>query len=542
MRIFKKEGISVKQDAISGSLFDEIKKQSSSINVLIGSKKFIEGWDTWRVSSMGLLNIGKGQGPQIIQLFGRGVRLKGKGFSLKRSGQKGLLQTLETLNIYSIKADYLSKFLEAISKEEIEFETIEIPVFPQHEDKWKTLYTLTKDEKRKFEEERVLKLELDSRIYFTIDLLPKLSAYMGRERGQEGLREEQLRVEALEMRITEEMLDWLNWKKIWDEICNFKLIRGYWNLIFDMNTLKTLLLSDRYRILATAQIFMIKTYADLLRIEEIATLVMKKYIDIFYKKYARIFETQSLSYSTVGKQLPLFVFEKPDGKYSYTVQIEKTQRKLIEEIRKLASDIERIIKEDTVNLPRIYFDKHLYLPILLQSKKISKISPAGLVESERDFVIGLRDYLKRNKDKFSDMEIYLLRNYPKTGVGFQLQWAGFYPDFIMWIKKDKQFIIFIDPKGLEHTKDLNDEKIVFAGAKPNDSDMVTIKDIEKALSRKDIVLESFIISSTPYNELIKGKISPPTKEEYIKHHVLFLEDVDWQERLFPIIKHTEQDN
>lgn len=528
----EKEGISIKQDAISGSLFDAIKRESSPINVLIGSKKFIEGWDTWRVSSMGLLNIGKGQGPQIIQLFGRGVRLKGKSFSLKRSGQRGLLQILETLNIYSIKADYLNKFLEAISKEEIEFETIEIPVIPQHEDKWKTLYTLTKDETRKFEEERVLRLELDSRIYFTIDLLPKLSAYIVREREQEGLREEQLIVDKKEIRITEEIIDWLNWRKIWEEISNFKLIRGYWNLIFDMNTLRIILLSDRYKILATPHTFMIKAYADLMRIEEIAILVIKKYIDLFYRKYARIFETQSLSYSTVDKQLPLFAFEKPDGKYSYTVQIESKQKKLIEEIRKLASDMERIVKEDAVNLPRIYFDKHLYLPILLQSKKISKISPAGLVESERGFVLGLRDYLKRNRDKFSATEVYLLRNYPKSGIGFQLQWAGFYPDFIMWIKKDKQFIIFIDPKGLEHTKDLNDEKIVFAGFKPSDSDMVTIKDIEKALSNESIVLESFIISSTSYNELIKGKITPPTKEEYIKHHVLFLEDSDWQERLF----------
>lgn len=531
----EKEGILIKQDAISGSLFDAIKRESSPINVLIGSKKFIEGWDTWRVSSMGLLNIGKGQGPQIIQLFGRGVRLKGKSFSLKRSGQRGLLQILETLNIYSIKADYLNKFLEAISKEEIEFETIEIPVIPQHEDKWKTLYTLTKDETRKFEEEKVLRLELDSRIYFTIDLLPKLSAYIVRERGQKGLREEQLRVEAQEMRITEEIIEWLNWRKIWDEICNFKLMRGYWNLIFDMNILRIILLSDRYKLLATPQTFMIKTYSDLLRIEEIAALVIRKYIDLFYRKYARIFETQSLSYSTVGRQLPLFAFEKPDGKYSYTVQIESKQKKLIEEIRKLASDMEYIIKDDAVNLPRIYFDKHLYLPILLQSKKISKISPVGLRDSERDFVLGLRDYLKRNKDKFSDTEVYLLRNYPKTGIGFQLQWAGFYPDFIMWIKKDKQFIIFIDPKGLEHTKDLNDEKIVFAGFKPSDSDIVTIKDIEKALSNDNIVLESFIISSTSYNELIKGKISPPAKEEYIRHHVLFLEDSDWQERLFSCV-------
>ena len=58
----------------------------SKINLLIGSKKFTEGWSSWRVSTMGLMNVGQTEGSQIIQLFGRGVRLKGYNFGLKRSG------------------------------------------------------------------------------------------------------------------------------------------------------------------------------------------------------------------------------------------------------------------------------------------------------------------------------------------------------------------------------------------------------------------------------------------------------------------------
>lgn len=34
---------------------------------------------------MGLMNVGRTEGSEIIQLFGRGVRLKGHGSSLKRS-------------------------------------------------------------------------------------------------------------------------------------------------------------------------------------------------------------------------------------------------------------------------------------------------------------------------------------------------------------------------------------------------------------------------------------------------------------------------
>ena len=69
-------GMILEEDAIAGSLFDDISEQDTNINVLIGAKKFMEGWNSWRVSNMGLLNIGRSEGSEIIQLFGRGVRLR----------------------------------------------------------------------------------------------------------------------------------------------------------------------------------------------------------------------------------------------------------------------------------------------------------------------------------------------------------------------------------------------------------------------------------------------------------------------------------
>ncbi|RMD65860.1 restriction endonuclease subunit R, partial [Candidatus Parcubacteria bacterium] len=44
------------EEVIRGSLFDSINQPDSPIHVLIGAKKFMEGWNSWRVSSMGLLN------------------------------------------------------------------------------------------------------------------------------------------------------------------------------------------------------------------------------------------------------------------------------------------------------------------------------------------------------------------------------------------------------------------------------------------------------------------------------------------------------
>ncbi|MEM3974885.1 MAG: DEAD/DEAH box helicase family protein [Ignisphaera sp.] len=528
-----KKGIVVEQDAISGSLFDDIKKEGSKVNLLIGSKKFIEGWDTWRVSSMGLLNIGKGQGPQIIQLFGRGIRLKGKNMSLKRSEGNSPIRLLETLNIYGIKADYLNKFLEAIRREEVEFEEIKIPVKLQHEDKWGTLYTLSKSKDKKFEEEEVLNFEIDEKIYCTINLIPKLSVYQASERREEGIELGQVGGISEGLVLQRELVDLLDWERIWHEVCEFKIARGYWNLVLERDKLKSLLLSDRYKIITFPELLEPKNANDLRRLEEIALLVIKKYLDLFYRKHAKDFETKNLCYRKV-EQLTLPFVSENNERY-YVVYIKKRDEKgrvvnkdLIDKIKKLTRNLNKLFKQETDELPRIYLDSHLYLPILIKSEKIDKVFPPALVESEEKFVKNLRSYLENNKYRFSDFEIYLLRNYPVSGLGFQLQWHKFYPDFIMWVKyKDKQIIVFIDPKGLEHTKTLNDEKIQFAKE---------IKNIEKKLSNSNIILESFILSITSYDKLIEGMVNPPSKEEYEANHVLFLEDEDiWCEKLFRYI-------
>lgn len=126
--------IIVTEQPISESIFQRLDDPNSNINILIGSRKFMEGWNSWRVSTMGLMNIGRGEGTQIIQLFGRGVRLKGQDFSLKRSTEMNLTRPpqhvpfLEALNVFGVRADYMRQFREFLEdeglstdKEKVEF-------------------------------------------------------------------------------------------------------------------------------------------------------------------------------------------------------------------------------------------------------------------------------------------------------------------------------------------------------------------------------------------------------------------------------------
>ena len=124
------------EDVLTESLFNNINTFDSPINILIGAKKFIEGWDSWRVTAMGLLNIGRQEGSQIIQLFGRGVRLRGKNMSLKRSAaldgeHPPNLHLLETLNIFAVRANFMAQFRDYLMREGIELDEpiqMEIPI------------------------------------------------------------------------------------------------------------------------------------------------------------------------------------------------------------------------------------------------------------------------------------------------------------------------------------------------------------------------------------------------------------------------------
>ena len=118
-------GVVVTEDALQRSLFDGINEPGSTVEVLAGARKFVEGWNSWRVSNMGLLNIGRSEGSQIIQLFGRGVRLRGRDMSLKRSSaladgtHPDHIRLLETLNIFALRANYMAQFRDYLESEGI---------------------------------------------------------------------------------------------------------------------------------------------------------------------------------------------------------------------------------------------------------------------------------------------------------------------------------------------------------------------------------------------------------------------------------------
>ncbi|MBK8583084.1 MAG: DEAD/DEAH box helicase family protein [Flavobacteriales bacterium] len=173
-------GIDGQDKDFTGSLFHDINQKGSRINLLIGSKKFTEGWSSWRVSTMGLLNIGKSEGSQVIQLFGRGVRLKGYELSLKRSQRLDQdqrpesklpkdLPILETLNVFGIQADYMQHFKQFLQEEGLapkdgRFISVEVPTMINIDLKSSKLKVLQLRENVDFRKDQMIPLVYDAGI------------------------------------------------------------------------------------------------------------------------------------------------------------------------------------------------------------------------------------------------------------------------------------------------------------------------------------------------------------------------------------------
>lgn len=521
-------GIEVKPDSFTPSLFERIKENNSNINILIGAKKFIEGWDSWRVCSMGLINMGKGEGPQIIQLFGRGVRLKGRELSLKRSDEnKYQVKSLETLNIFGLNADYINSFLEAIRKEEVEYEEIKLPMKRLNETKWKKLYIPKTDEKFDFTN-HFIELEIDENVLRTIriDIRPKIKLAHGLESTQGETEAEKVHLG--------EYIDLLNWDKTYLTMLNYKISKGFSNLRLCKDKLPEIIRNLNYKIYAFPEQVCPQRYLDLNNLEEIIFVMLKNYIDKFYIYKLRQAETKQMQFSFMVKEDDNLTYDE----YTLKIEIPKDKKERqkrkqeIEKIKKLIKQVDKLYQKDIDEIPALHFDRHLYTPLVVydKHKEYIKSEPGKLNDGETRFIRGLRDYLKKNKVK--DKEVFLLRNLSRRGIKF-FQTSGFYPDFIMWVRKDEeQTIVFIDPKGIRNLGNFNDEKIQLHK---------TIKEIEKEIQfDKEPTkprLESLILSVSNYDDIKKtfGEGNIP-KEEFEKHHILFIEDHDVIDKVFRLIE------
>jgi hypothetical protein len=522
-----KSGIVLEEDAISDSLFEKINRPDSEINILVGAKKFMEGWNSWRVSNMGLLNIGRQEGSQIIQLFGRGVRLRGKGLLLKRSSALSgnhpkYIKLLETLNIFAIRANYMAQFRNYLEREGVETdEVIDLPLFVWANQQFlkRGLVVPRLEEGREFVSETVLLLTPDSRLRPCVDLTVKVQIL---ESSTAGLHEVRVQ-DGIGSKLPPETLSLVDWEKAYLDMLEYKEHKGWSNLVIRPDTPSLILSQVDYTLISDESVFHPRTFEDRYRLQEAVNAVLRKYMDAFYRHYREQWEATNLVYRALDRNDPNLKFS-PSGiqenKPGYIVRVPASRSNIIDAIKKLQFDLEKLIKEENSGLPRIHFERSLYLPLLVRKGDILSTTPPPLEPSEEQFIRDLKDYWEREKDKsLKGKEIFLLRNLSRgKGIGF-FEERHFYPDFILWILDEKgQRIVFVEPHGMIHAGPYqNDEKARLHERLPK-----LAAELAQRSGREDIRLDSFIISATSYPVLrAKYDNGKWDLKKFTEKHILF---------------------
>lgn len=502
------------KDYSNQSLFGSINTQDSSVNLLIGSRKFSEGWSSWRVSTMGLMNIGQSEGSQIIQLFGRGVRLKGYNFSLKRSRELEptdieppvYLHLLETLNIFGIRADYMDQFRDYLEAEGLptndsNFEEIEVPVKQMPDLPSKKLKIIRIEPGHDFKKEVTTDLVFCDKIKVSLDYYPKVQIFKSRKNGVM----ESIPSELKEGKLTENHLAFIDWDQVFFEMQQFKNERSWYNLNILREDLKTIAKEQSwYTLLIPNSELEFTDFRKTIMWQEILISLLKSYTHRFYNYMKSKWESQHVIPVTIDSNDPNFIS-------AYKFSIHRELEMLITQVNELKDKMdEGVFSNDFeaegggIGVTALHFSQHLYQPLIFidPEKPVSKetgaavveVSPVALNKGERDFVNALKSFYINKPEYFSGKELYLLRNRSRKGIGF-FETHNFYPDFILWLlTDDKQYISFIDPKGLRQVAGIGDEKIGL-------HDQIRTK-IEPKIRESDdtIRLNSFILSTTKYSE------------------------------------------
>jgi hypothetical protein len=541
-------------DDFGTAVFHTINDKNSEIHMLLGSRKFTEGWSSWRVSTMGLLNMGRGEGSQIIQLFGRGVRLKGKDYSLKRStpGErpKGLhLEKLETLNIFGVRADYMAQFKEYLSEEGIPTsdEMLEIDFPTRNTVADKLLKTLAlkdgyKDNQLKgFKRSRYPVLyEIPSEYvgkikkpHVTLDLYPKLEALRSGEKQQATV----IVYQKEQHKIPFSVMSMMDYDRIYLAVQNFKMQRNFSNLRLSKDALIRFCttMNSWYTLHMSASDIEIRQFQDVYKMENILITLLENYTDRFYKALKNAYEDEFYEVVELTEDHPSMIT-------MYQFQVEDSDEGLIYKER--LDELGGLIREGRIgeankwnanHMVSICFDRQLYYPLfyLNPDKHIPlKMRPIALdAPSEVTFVQNLEKMYNSaaGREWFGKRSVYLLRNADSKAKGLGFALAGnFYPDFLLWLVDDhtgEQWLSFLDPKGIRNLS-LSDPKFGL---------YQEIKTLQSKLGDHKLYLNAFILSETKYEDLLNIK-DEVTVQVLENQHVLFMDDPDYLIKMFTAMK------
>ena len=517
-------------------LFNAVDQPDSTVNVVIGARRFIAGWNSWRVSTMGLMHVGVGEGPEIIQMFGRGVRLKGWNMSLKRytaagapppADSAGLLE-LERLYIFGLRANYMQTFRDLLTQEGIstEDETFRLPVtwnFARRTDL--KLIRLREDQQFDRSDERpTLPEPAEARLpMVTLDQYSRLQTVTS---GEE-------RASVAEGRDTVSLTKYaamFDVGRVYRRLLRRKRHRGWRNLVIERSTVRRLLeRGDWYQLTIPAERLDIVRFGDIRRLEDLAVDLLTDYADRFWRACRRRWEHGRIEVVTLDR-------DDPNNIGAYEMTVDATREQLVQEATELATALREGRLDDLrpwydgLKIGTVALPVHAYLPLLYaRNERVVTVQPVPLDANEKRVVEQMAALATGADASLRGRELFLIRNETRgRGVSF-FDDFGYYPDFIAWVKDDTgQHVLFLDPKGLGRFGGRERRKVQLHR---------NIAEVERQVRRTDpgLRLHAYVLSTTPAAKIDDGTRSAAAWKQ---DGVYFLNERDCMKQ---VIEHALQE-
>jgi hypothetical protein len=295
-KMLEQKHLAIDDDALTTSLFAQLDQLNSGLNVLIGSRRFAEGWDNYRASSLTLLRLGQGVGSLIIQMFGRVVRFAGVDGDGKRLElPPPLLAPLQTAYVYGLQSAYLDVFLKSL---------VENGVIATTREECKTVQQVVPALRsvRAISPQPQAVVAVGEQWLASLKGRPttiSLSATVA------SATLANAQVTALAGRVGQNLTDdfkkrvvWLDKDALFRDLVEWRRAKRWWQLRFDMVAIEHALQSGPYEIVGPPEILQIKTQSDLTRLNRIAASVLR---GMFEKAY-RAEEKRHSRYEAIAPQ------------------------------------------------------------------------------------------------------------------------------------------------------------------------------------------------------------------------------------------------
>ncbi len=492
--------VSIEREAgFAERLFADVDRPDSPVNVVIGARRFIAGWNSWRVSTMGLMHVGVGEGPEIIQTFGRGVRLKGWETSLKRHRKSKAelpkdspdLTELETLYIFGLRANYMQTFRTLLEKEgmRVEQETIHLPVT------WNfgkrphlKLIRLQADRTFASSDERPVLPNPDEtgRPVVTLDLYSQLQSVASGETSSGSVRQK------ASVKLEPRHTGFFNRTRLYDALLTRKEQNGWHNLVIRPETVDRLLRDeDWYTLYMPPEQLNVNDFRSVKDLKNVAVDLMTEYTDQFWRAQRRRWESDKIKVVTLDE-------DDPNNVQAYELSADATQSRLIDDLHELAATVQAGYLHN-LKLGVIMAGAHAYQPLVYAGEDCKvTVRPVALDENEKIVVEKLVEVAESRDACLQGKELYLIRNLTRgRGVSF-FDDFGYYPDFIVWLNgADCQYVIFLDPKGLGRYGTRERKKVELHR---------DIHDVEERIRKTEpsLRLRAYILSVTPPETIDDG--------------------------------------